>query len=97
MAAVGVKAAGTAVTLDVRGSNGGDCDDVDSQNHWGGKSGMGRIIELSAVANMRGSAMSPPLRRRFSVFGHKDQMHVQEENAVSSMPNVIVVAHRPRV
>ncbi|CAN7213824.1 autotransporter outer membrane beta-barrel domain-containing protein [Cupriavidus necator] len=42
-----IKAAGTSVTLDVSGGNGGDGDDVDSQNHWGGRGGMGRIIEYT--------------------------------------------------
>ncbi len=30
-----------------------------------------------------------------SVFGHKDQMHMHLENAVSPLSDFIIIAHRP--
>jgi len=30
-----------------------------------------------------------------AIFGHKDQMHMHQEDAVPSVPNIVVLAHRP--
>jgi len=30
-----------------------------------------------------------------AIFGHKDQMHMHFENAVSAMSHFIIIAHRP--
>ncbi len=31
-----------------------------------------------------------------AVFGHKDQMHMHQENTVSTVSNLVVISHRPK-
>ena len=32
-----------------------------------------------------------------AVFGHKDQMRVEHENAMSAVPHIIAFGHRPEI
>ena len=31
-----------------------------------------------------------------AVFGHEDQMHMHQENTVSTVSNLVVISHRPK-
>ncbi len=37
------------------------------------------------------------IKHAAAIFRHKDQVNVHLKNAVSSVSNIVVIAHRPRV
>src|SRR5262249_26960651 len=55
-------------------------------------------FEVGADAGKDGSQVVEDVlgKHLSAAFGHEDQMHMHREDAVSSVPNIVVVAHRPK-